>query len=92
MARANKEFAEVYVDVDDVCDNLYKLRRIQYEKHNEYATELFGVDPEYFPEAYNITFGYKRGGIQFPNELKPTADGMKYLEELYELLIEEFNY
>jgi hypothetical protein len=90
MAKINREFAVVYVDVDDVCDNLYKLRRVQCENHNEYATELFGVDPEYFPEAYDMTFGYKTG-IEISKQLTPTEEGWKYLEELYELLRNEFN-
>jgi hypothetical protein len=37
-----------------------------------------------------MTFGYKTG-IEISKQLTPTEEGWKYLEELYELLRNEFN-
>jgi len=77
----SKEYETLYLDVDDIIDNLLKLKGVTIDNVDEYATELFGVDPQENPDAYNIEFDYKNGTIDY-RPLKPTKEGEAFLEAL----------
>jgi hypothetical protein len=77
----SKEYETLYLDVDDIIDNLLKLKGVTIDNVDGIATKLFGVDPQENPEAYDVRFDYKNGTIDY-KPLKPTLKGETFLETL----------
>jgi hypothetical protein len=77
----SKEYETLYLDVDDIIDNLLKLEGVTIDNVDGIATKLFGVDPQENPGTYDIEFDYKNGSINY-GRLKPTLKGETFLETL----------
>jgi hypothetical protein len=77
----SRKYETLNLDVDDIIDNLLKLEGVTVDNVDEYATKLFGVDPQENPEAYDVEFDYKNGIIDY-RPLKPTKEGETFLETL----------
>ena len=85
----SKEYETLYLDVDDIIDNLLKLEGVTIDNVDGIATKLFGVDPQENPEAYDVRFDYKNGTIDY-RPLKPTLKGETFLETLMDTYEEKY--
>jgi hypothetical protein len=87
----SRKYETLYLDVDDIIDNLLKLEGVTIDNVDGIATKLFGVDPQENPGTYDIEFDYKNGSIKY-GKLKPTSEGKKYLDKLYDLYEKKYKY